>query len=127
MDRKLQTLTIAAGVLLIAFIVAVIVDGIYAEHVPVGSAVVVDKVYSPAIDSHGTGVAYSSRDGVTPVNVHTHSQEAWIVIVRINGDAVAIDCPAGVWGQLEKGHSCVVLQKRGVLFNHGMTIQSEMK
>jgi hypothetical protein len=113
---------VAIGLTVVALVVP-LADRMTADYVSAGTGTVVDKVYSPATSSSGTGMVYGGKSGVKPVYTHTHSPEKWVVIVLHDGDTFSAECSAAVWGRCEKGKSCDVVRIQGKLMDYGHTIR----
>jgi hypothetical protein len=120
---KVEWLVIAAIVLILAALIVPAIDRATAEHVSVGSGVVVKKVYTGATHSMGVGFASNGRSS-GPVVVSSSTPEEWVVVVRHGSETFSAKVDANTWGEVEDGAEVEVLEIRGTIGTWGKTIKS---
>jgi hypothetical protein len=115
-------LIIAAIALLLSPLIAMDIDRATADIAPVGSGVVLEKVYSGASSSTGVGFA-PNGNGVGPVVVRNYIPEEWVVIVRHGASTFSVKVDSSDWGDIEEGLDVEVLEVRGTIWNWGKVIK----
>ena len=118
--EEILVLGCIVAVLIVLFVP--LIDRAGAEKVAVGTGTVVDKIYTPSSSGTGTGMAFGGKSGVTPVMTHYHTDEAWVLLVRFEGETFSKECEPGVWGSASKGSSVQVYRKVGSFFDYGLTL-----
>lgn len=109
--------------LFVGVLVGTMIDRATADPVAVGSGVVIDKIYTPATHSTGTGMVFGGKSGARPVMTSTSTSEKWILLVQFDGTTFSDDCSPGIWGKYNKGDACEVVELNGSMFNYGRSVR----
>lgn len=120
--RNPEWIVIALLALILAAFVALEIDKATADHVPVGSGVVVKKEHVGATSRTGVGIASNGRSS-GPVVVVSSTPEKWVLLIRHGNEVFSVEVTSGSWGAIEEGAKVEVLEIRGMLGTWGKTIR----
>lgn len=77
-----------------------------------GDATVLQTIYTPESTSTGVGPTTSGNGGVVVISSTT--SEKFVVLVKLNDDAVSIEVPSTVFASLEKDQTVGVYRRTGL-------------
>jgi len=111
----IEKLVVSSIALFLAAVVFSIVDQATSDKVIVGTGEVVSKSYVPSQASTGVGYSHGKNGG--PVVINTTSQEAFVLLVTMQGELVSASTTANVWASVSEGDKVKVHRYEGVMFN----------